>query len=218
MFTGIVESVAEVELVVPEEPGRRLIVRAPTIAPSADIGESVAVNGCCLTVVACDSVRLEFQAGPETLARTNLGDLKAGDSVNLERSLRLHDRLGGHLVSGHIDGIGTVDERRDEGVWSTIWFRVAAPLTRQIAAKGSVAVDGVSLTLVAVEDERFSVQLIPHTLAVTTLGSRRPGDRVNIETDLLAKYVERQISALVQGSRFKVPGSATDFRGPNFEP
>ena len=205
MFTGIVETVGKLESVVPEEPGRRLILRAGSIADDAAVGESVAVNGCCLTVVACDPVRLEFQAGPETLARTNLGDLKAGDSVNLERSLRLHDRLGGHLVSGHIDGIGTVDERRDEGGWSTIWFRVPVPLTRQMAAKGSVAVDGVSLTLVAVEDERFSVQLIPHTLAVTTLGSRRPGDRVNIETDLLAKYVERQLAG-VPSPKSQVPG------------
>jgi riboflavin synthase len=181
-----------------------LIVRAPLIAAAVAVGESVAVNGCCLTVVARGAERLEFQAGPETLARTNLGDLQAGQIVNLERSLRLHDRLGGHLVSGHIDGVATVDERLDDGEWSTFWFRVAAPLTGQMAAKGSVAVDGVSLTLVAVEDHRFSVQLIPHTLAVTTLGQRGPGDRVNVETDLLAKYVERQIAAVVQGSRFNV--------------
>jgi riboflavin synthase len=218
MFTGIVETIAEVEAVRHEGPGRRLIVRAPSLSADAAVGDSVAINGCCLTVVARESGRLEFQAGPETLARTNLGDLKAGDAVNLERSLRLHDRLGGHLVSGHIDGIGTVDGRSDEGKWSTFWFRVSPPLTRQMAAKGSIAVDGVSLTLVAVEDERFSVQLIPHTLAVTTLGNRQPGARVNIETDLLAKYVERQIAASVQGLRFKVPGSAPDIRGPNLEP
>jgi riboflavin synthase len=206
MFTGIIEIIAEVEAVRQEGPGQRLIVRANSIASDAAVGESVAVNGCCLTVVARDSGRLEFQAGPETLSRTNLGDLEAGDAVNLERSLRLHDRLGGHLVSGHIDGIGTVDERRDLGQWSTFWFRVPTELTRQMAAKGSVAVDGVSLTLVAVEDERFSVQLIPHTLAVTTLGGRHRGDRVNIETDLLAKYVERQLNG-VPSPRSQVPGS-----------
>jgi riboflavin synthase len=205
MFTGIVETIAEVEAARPEEPGRRLILRAPSMAPDVVVGESVAVNGCCLTVVARDSGRLEFQAGPETLSRTNLGDLKPGYAVNLERSLRSGDRLGGHLVSGHIDGIGIVDERRDEGQWSMFWFCVPAPLTRQMAAKGSVAVDGVSLTLVAVEDDRFSVQLIPHTLAVTTLGSRRAGDRVNIETDLLAKYVERQLT-WVPSPRSQVPG------------
>jgi riboflavin synthase len=129
----------------------------------------------------------------------------AGNTVNLERSLRAGDRLGGHLVSGHIDAVGTVDEQLDEGDWSTFWFRVPAPLTRQMAAKGSVAVDGVSLTRVAVEGDRFSVQLIPHTLAVTTLGSRRAGDRVNIETDLLAKYVERQLT-WVPSPRSQVPG------------
>jgi riboflavin synthase len=156
MFTGIVETIAEIDAVRAEVPGRRLIVRLPSVAPDLAVGESVAVNGCCLTVVARDAERLEFQAGPETLARTNLADLKAQDRVNLERSLRLHDRLGGHLVSGHIDGVGTVEERLDDRQWSTFWFRVPAPLTRQMAAKGSVAVDGVSLTLVAVEDGRFS--------------------------------------------------------------
>jgi riboflavin synthase len=206
MFTGIVETIAEVEAVRPEEPGRRLIVRAASVSAEVALGESVAVNGCCLTVVARDAVRLEFQAGPETLSRTNLGDLMAGNSVNLECSLRAGDRLGGHLVSGHIDAVGTVDERLDEGDWSTFWFRVPAPVTRQMAAKGSVAVDGVSLTLVAVEGDRFSVQLIPHTLAVTTLGARQPGDRVNIETDLLAKYVERQLT-WVPSPKSQVPGS-----------
>jgi riboflavin synthase len=127
------------------------------------------------------------------LQRTNLGELRAASSINLERSLRVGDRLGGHYVTGHIDALGALDERIDSGDWSTFWFRVPRALTRQMASKGSVAVDGVSLTLVEVEDERFSVALIPHTLAVTTLGKLQPGDRVNIETDVLAKYVERQI-------------------------
>jgi riboflavin synthase len=205
MFTGIVEAIAEVEAVRPEEPGRRLIVRAASVVDEVTVGESIAINGCCLTVVARDEERLEFQAGPETLSCTNLGDVKPGHAVNLERALLMSDRLGGHLVSGHIDGVATVDERLDDREWSTFWFRVPAPLTRQMAAKGSVAVDGVSLTLVAVEEERFSVQLIPHTLAVTTLGSRRPGDRVNIETDLLAKYVERQLTG-VPSPKSQIPG------------
>jgi riboflavin synthase len=206
MFTGIVENVGSVESATPEEPGRRLIVRAPSIAASALVGQSIAVNGCCLTVIECDHEKLHFQAGPETLGRTNLGELTAGALVNLERSLRLGDLLGGHLVSGHIDGLATIDQRQDDREWSTFWFGVPPALTRQMAAKGSVAIDGVSLTLVAVEDDRFSVQLIPHTLAVTTLGSRRPGDRVNVETDLLAKYVERQL-AWVPGPRSQVLGS-----------
>jgi riboflavin synthase len=206
MFTGIVEAIAEVIAVQSEPPGSRLVLAAPAIAAAVMVGESIAVNGCCLTVVRCDTQRLEFQAGPETLTRTNLGELQLGGQVNLERSLRLSDRLGGHLVTGHIDGVGTVDQRLDEGEWSTFWFRIPGQLTRQMAAKGSVAIDGVSLTLVAVEEERFSVQLIPHTLAVTTLGHRGAGDRVNLETDLLSKYVERQVAAAVQGSRFKVQG------------
>jgi riboflavin synthase len=204
MFTGLVEAIGEVHDMAPEPPGRRLVVAAPAIASEAVLGESIAVNGCCLTVVEVDGERISFQAGPETLSRTNLGELRRGWRVNLERSLKLGDRFGGHLVTGHIDGLGTVAERQDAGDWTTIWFRAPRELTRQMASKGSVAVDGVSLTLVAVEDERFSVQLIPHTLAVTTLGQRQAGDRVNIETDLLAKYVARQM--LVQGSMSKVQG------------
>jgi riboflavin synthase len=194
MFSGIVETLAELDEMIPEGPGRRLMVRAPEIASDVAIGDSIAVNGCCLTVVQSDGDRLAFQAGPETLARTNLGELSAGSAVNLERALRMSDRLDGHLVTGHIDAVGIVDARIDQGEWSTFWFRVTPELARQMASKGSVAVDGVSVTLVDVESERFSVQLIPHTLAVTTLGGRRVGEKVNIETDVLAKYVERQLA------------------------
>ncbi len=126
--------------------------------------------------------------------------------MNLERSLKFGDRLGGHLVTGHIDGVGTVDRRDDDREWSTFWFRAPRELMRQMAGKGSIAVDGVSLTLVTVEDDRFSVQLIPHTLAATTIGRRRVGDRVNLETDLLAKYVQRQLAAAVLGPRSEVRG------------
>jgi riboflavin synthase len=161
------------------------------------LGESIALNGCCLTVVAVERDCLAFQAGPETLARTNLGDLKAGGAVNLERSLKLGDRLSGHFVTGHIDGVGALADRRDEGDWSTCWFSAPRGLTGQMAPKGSVAVDGVSLTLVDVEAERFSVALIPHTLAVTTLGRLRIGDRVNLETDVLAKYVQSALTRRV---------------------
>jgi riboflavin synthase len=157
-------------------------------------GESIALNGCCLTVAEIDGDALHFQAGPETLARTNLGELTEGTLVNLERALPVGARLGGHLVSGHIDGVGHVRDRQDDREWSTFWFIAPPPLLRQMASKGSIAVDGVSLTLVEVTDECFSVQLIPHTLAVTTLGHKQPGDRVNLETDLLAKYVERQLA------------------------
>ncbi|MGI9429635.1 MAG: riboflavin synthase [Bythopirellula sp.] len=193
MFTGLVQSLAAVHEIVAEGPGVRLTIAEAEIAEGAALGDSIAVNGCCLTVVAKGEGAVAFEAGPETLAKTTLGELHAGDRVNLETSLRMGDELGGHLVSGHIDGVGRVDRRHDDAEWSTFWFRVPDPLTRQMASKGSVAVDGVSLTLVEVEGDRFSVALIPHTLAVTTLGALQVDDRVNIETDLLAKYVERQL-------------------------
>jgi riboflavin synthase len=136
---------------------------------------------------------LTFEAGDETLSRTNLGRLATGSRVNLERSLQVGDRLGGHLVAGHVDAQGTLLKRRDERDWSSMVFRVPQRLMRQMASKGSVAVDGVSLTLVIVESDHFSVALIPHTLKQTTLGELAIGDAVNIETDLLAKYVERQL-------------------------
>ena len=193
MFTGLVESLGTVDDVLPQGPGVRLLVRAGAVASDVAIGDSIAINGCCLTVVSRDGDLLAFEAGSETLGRTNLGGLNKGSGINLERSLKAGDRLGGHFVTGHIDAVGSLDQRRDEGPWSFLWFRVPPALTRQMASKGSVAVDGVSLTLVDVESERFSVALIPHTLSITTLGSLKPGDAVNIETDLLAKYVERQL-------------------------
>ena len=193
MFTGLVQSLAEVADIVPEPPGVRLVIREPKFAAEAQIGDSIAINGCCLTVVAIEGDRLSFQAGEETLTRTNLGELAAGSAVNLEQSLRAGDAIGGHYVTGHIDAVATVDARQDDADWCTLWFRAPAAQLAQMASKGSVAVDGVSLTLVNVESNRFSVALIPHTLSMTTLGSRQVGDRVNIETDVLAKYVERQL-------------------------
>jgi riboflavin synthase len=154
----------------------------------------VALNGCCLTVVAVEGDRLLFQAGEETLSRTNLGELVSGDVVNVEPSLRAGDPIGGHYVTGHIDAVGIVDARHDDAQWCTMWFRAPRPQMEQMASKGSIAVDGVSLTLVDVGDDRFSVALIPHTLTMTTLGQRKLGDRVNLETDVLAKYVQRQLT------------------------
>jgi riboflavin synthase len=155
------------------------------------IGDSIAINGCCLTVVFFDETRWEFQAGEETLSKTSLGQLQVGSPVNLERSLPANGRLGGHFVQGHVDGTATVDSAEVDGEWVTIWFRVPRELASQLVPKGSVAVDGVSLTVVDVEEDRFSVALIPHTLDVTTLGIRKAGDRVNIETDILGKYVQK---------------------------
>ena len=195
MFTGLVESLGRVAAVVAEPPGVRLVVEAAEIAHDAVIGESICTSGCCLSVVRIDGQRLEFQLGPETLARTSLGQLVAGKHVNLERSMRLSDRLGGHLVTGHIDGQGRLEARVQEGDWVTCRFSAPPALLRQMASKGSVAIDGVSLTLVDVTEGWFSVALIPHTLACTTLGGLAEGDPVNLETDLLFKYVARSMEA-----------------------
>ena len=194
MFTGLVEGLGEVVGLTPQGPGVRLVVRAAAVAPQVTLGASVAVAGCCLTVVELDRETLAFEAGSETLSRTTLGSLRVGSLVNLERSVRAGDPLGGHLVTGHVDATGSLAKRMDDANWSTFWFTAPSPLMRQMAVKGSIAVSGVSLTLVDVTDEAFSVALIPHTLQVTTLGGLRPGDAVNLETDILAKYVERQLT------------------------
>ena len=179
--------------VLPVGSGCDIAVRGELVSMDSQLGDSIAINGCCLTVVKVDGSVLTFQAGSETLSRTNLGRIKPGSEVNLERALKVGQRLGGHYVTGHIDAVGTVAARNDDGQWAEFWFEVPEPLTGQMASKGSVAVDGISLTLVHVESNRFSVALIPHTLEVTTLGNRRLGDQVNIETDLLAKYVQQQL-------------------------
>lgn len=189
MFTGLVEALGTVRVMRSTGAGSRLVIEEPTLAQGLQLGESVAVNGTCLSVVQFDDRQFSFDVGPETLLRTNLGELQAGERVNLERSLRFADRLGGHLVQGHIDGVGHIDARQESGEWVTMWFRCPRELASQMVSKGSVAVDGISLTLVDVEAERFSVALIPHTLAVTTLGFKGVGAAVNLETDLLAKYV-----------------------------
>ena len=195
MFTGLVETIGRISDVRVESPGVRLTVEAGDVAADAPLtavlGASICVSGCCLSVVAIDGPRLTFQLVAETLARTTLGGLVPGAAVNLERSLRLSDRLGGHLVTGHVDGLGRLLSRDESGDWVTCVFSAPRALLRQMASKGSVAIDGISLTLVDVEAERFSVALIPHTLAVTTLGALAVGGSVNLETDLVAKYVAR---------------------------
>lgn len=189
MFTGLVETLGRVEHVQPAGAGRRLTLAAPALIEGTRLGDSIALNGACLTVIAIQGDSLSFEAGPETLQRTNLGDLQPGDRVNLERALRLGDRLGGHLVQGHVDGLGRIAERSRQGEWEMIWFSCPPALAEQMVSKGSVAVDGISLTVVDVTADRFSVALIPHTLAATTLGFKGPGASVNLETDLFAKYV-----------------------------
>jgi riboflavin synthase len=196
MFTGLVEALGKVRAVTPDGTGRLLEIAQASIAPELTLGESVAVSGVCLTVTATKDETFTCQVGPETLRLTNLGELQPGAVVNLERSLRVGDRLGGHIVQGHIDGLGRIDKREWQGDWETIWFSCPPELCRQMVRKGSVAVDGISLTLVDVTGTGFSVALIPHTLAVTTLGFKKPGDTVNLETDLFAKYVAKAMEAL----------------------
>jgi riboflavin synthase len=199
MFSGLVEATAQIITLLEEPGGVRLVLKRPTEYTDVRLGDSIAIQGCCLTVVELTDSNLSFQAGRETLSRTSLGKLKAGDRVNCERSLKLGDRLGGHLVTGHIDGQGALVSRDDEAEWSNMVFRAPVGLMRQMASKGSVAIEGVSLTLVDVTNETFSVALIPHTLSHTTLGDLKVGDAVNLETDLLAKYVQRQLESGLRG-------------------
>lgn len=193
VFSGLVESKTEVIELIQESEGVLLGLGRPTFFDDITLGDSIATNGCCLTVIRFDEFSMYFQAGEETLRKTNLGNLKSGDHVNCERSLALGDRIGGHLVSGHVDGVGKLVTREDREDWSDMIFECSSPLTKQMASKGSICVDGVSLTLVDVTESTFSVALIPHTLEQTTLGSLQIGSPVNLETDLLAKYVERQL-------------------------
>lgn len=197
MFSGLIEDTAQVIQILQEPGGIRLVVSRPTQFTDIALGDSIALQGCCLTVVAMDARSMSFQAGEETLSRTALGELEPGDSLNCERSLKLGDRLGGHLVSGHVDGRGQVIERSDTAEWTNLVVQAPAPLMRQMVSKGSITMEGVSLTVVDVTPTTFSVALIPHTLTHTTLGDLQVGSGVNLETDLLAKYVQRQLETHV---------------------
>ena len=198
MFTGLVEAKVPLVESLFEGAGKRMGFDLGLICDGVRIGDSIAINGCCLTVVAVDDTTCWFELGAETLSRTSLGKLEISQTANCERSLKVGDRMGGHFVTGHIDGQGTLERRRDEGVWSYFYFQAPLKLLRQMASKGSITIDGVSLTLVDANDHFFSVALIPHTLVNTTLGSQQVGDTVNIETDILAKYAQR---AMVEKSR-----------------
>ena len=195
MFTGIVTDVGEVIRVAPRAVGARFRIATAYDPETIDIGASISCAGCCLTAVerGVDGNRAYFdvEASPETLSRTTLGGWAAGTRLNLERSLKLGDELGGHMVSGHVDGLATILERRDEGDMATFTFEAPAELARFIAEKGSVALDGTSLTVNRVEGRRFDAALIPHTLAVTTWGARKAGGSVNLEVDQVARYVAR---------------------------
>ncbi len=191
MFTGIIEELGEVVALEPRGDSAVLAVRASTVAPH---GASVAVNGVCLTVVGAAGGELHFDVMAETLKRSVVGALRAGERVNLERAVRADGRLDGHIVQGHVDGTGVVVSRTPGDAWDAVRFGMPPELSRYVAEKGSIAVDGVSLTVTAVGDDWFEVGLIPETLRATTLGAKQPGDPVNLEVDVLAKYVARLVS------------------------
>jgi riboflavin synthase len=187
MFTGIVRELGRVAAF----DGSRLRVAAPQTAPGVAIGDSVAIAGVCLTVVENGGGELAFDAVPETISRTSLARLQPGDGVNVEPALRAGDPMGGHVMQGHVDGVATVRSVEPEGDGRRIWLDAPPELLRYCVEKGSIAVDGTSLTIAALDDAGFAVALIPHTLAATTLGELAAGDAVNLEVDVLAKYVER---------------------------
>jgi riboflavin synthase len=191
VFTGIVQQVGEVVAAEETDGSLRLAIDAPMVAFDADLGDSVAVDGVCLTIVALDANVISFDVVPETLGRTTLGRVRAGSRVNLESALRGVDRLGGHFVQGHVDAVGSVRTVEAEGPGRRVWIGTPPELLRYLVEKGSITVDGTSLTVAALDDAGFQVVLVPHTLAATTLGELSPGDPVNLEVDVLAKYVER---------------------------
>ena len=195
VFTGIVEELGTIAAIEGDGEGLQLQIEAPVLAPLAGIGDSINVSGCCLTVVAVRGSVLAFEAVPETLRRTALGGLAPGARVNLEDALRAGEPYGGHIVQGHVDGVGELVERREEGIG--LWLRFSAPenVQRYLIEKGSVTVAGVSLTVAALHEDGFAVAIVPHTLQVTTFGALAVGDRVNLEADMIARYVERLLGA-----------------------
>ena len=201
MFTGLVEEKGTVTALDQLGDAVRLTIRGPVVTSDAAHGDSISVNGCCLTVAALDGDAFSADVMAESLTRTSLGDLEPGSEVNLERAMAAGARMGGHIVQGHVDGTASLIDRTPSENWHVLRFSLPAELARYLVDKGSITVDGVSLTVVEVVDATagadawFSVSLIPTTLTDTTLGSRKPGDRVNLEVDVLAKYVERLLAA-----------------------
>lgn len=194
MFTGIIEEVGQIQAIKPGVLSAQLIIKANVVLGDVKLGDSIAINGVCLTVTHYDQNSFRVDAVPETMKRSNLGNLKAGDHVNLERALAVGDRLGGHMVSGHVDATGTIlhIEKEENAVWYTI--EMDSEMIKYLIPKGSVAVDGISLTVVDVEKHKFTLSVIPHSLANTTLVEKVKGDNVNIECDMTAKYIDRFLS------------------------
>ncbi len=195
MFTGIIEELGQVEAIERTDGGARLTVLAPRSTADLSVGDSIAVNGTCLTAVRIADDRFEAEAVLETLARTNLGDLSVGSAVNLERPMRADGRFDGHIVQGHVDGVGTVAALTEEGDGYRLTVAMPTELAPYVVEKGSITIDGISLTIAALESDVIEVAIIPHTMQATVLGSRQVGDRVNLEVDVVAKYVERMLGA-----------------------
>lgn len=203
MFTGLVAELGTVQRLDRQGESYHLMVSAVKVMQNLKIGDSVAVNGACLTIVDMHDSVFTADVMPETVRLTNIGSLHAGDKVNLERTLRLCDGLDGHIVSGHVEGLGTIISRRPEGIANVVEIAAEARLLRYILPKGSIAIDGISLTVTAVTDSSFSVAIIPHTAKETTLGFKGVDDKVNLETDIIGKYVERLLNTGAYGKSEK---------------
>lgn len=191
MFTGIVEELGVCKGIAKARSGAKLTVESKICSSDAKAGDSISINGACLTAVGINGKNISFDASEETLKRTNIGKLKPGEHVNIERSLKAGSRMGGHFVTGHIDCTGEIAKKERKGEYFKIEIQIPSVFMNYLVEKGSVAVDGISLTVNSVKDDRFSMMVIPHTLAITTLGRKRAGDKVNIEVDILSKYVEK---------------------------
>jgi riboflavin synthase len=201
MFTGIVEELGEIAAIEPLEDAARMSILGKVVTADAGHGDSIAVNGVCLTVVDVQGEVFTADVMKETLDRSSLGALKPGSPVNLERAVRADQRLGGHIVQGHVDGTGVLLSREPAEHWEVVRISLPGALNRYVVEKGSIAVDGISLTVMSVDGEGFAVSLIPTTLQLTTLGAKQPGDPVNLEVDVIAKHVEKLVGAYVPGGR-----------------
>lgn len=212
MFTGLVEEIGQLQARESSRGGARLVISAgQQFLKDVQIGDSIAVNGVCLTVTGLAAGNFSAEVAPETLRKSNLGALSPGEGLNLERALTLGSRLGGHLVSGHIDAAGSLVQRRPEGKAVMMRFKIPAELSRYLVPQGSIAIDGVSLTIFGLNKGEFTVSLIPHSAGQTTLGRKKPGDRVNIEVDLIGKYVEKLLQPYSGSEKEEEKGLTTNF-------
>ena len=216
MFTGIVEELGKIKKITLGADSARLTIEGEKVLTDVKLGDSIAVNGICLTVVVFNDRFFDVDVMAETLRKTNLEELKPGDRVNLERALQVGDRLGGHIVSGHIDGVGVITRQQREDIAVITEIKAPVEVMRYVVKKGSVAIDGISLTVVDCTHEAFKVSLIPHTAKLTTLGYKKQGDRVNLESDIIGKYVERLLGfGANTGSTGRSPGVSLDFLAQN---